>query len=206
MARPSNKAKIPEAAARVVVRRGITGVTISEVAAELGLSTGGVRYHFPTKESLLYAMVERLAELTEERIDSNRKGDDGPGSWTRGFVNAASVVGGDEGKKTQNLSIALLAAAAADTKLLGPMSDRQPTWRQHLNSDGIDPAIAHIVRLTADGLWINDVLNHPVVSDSERKAVMERLDDLTRTGDNTQDHASSSPRDTTPSKKPRDNS
>ena len=45
-----------DAAEAVVAREGITRLTLDAVAAEVGLSKGGVLHHFPTKDRLVEAM------------------------------------------------------------------------------------------------------------------------------------------------------
>jgi hypothetical protein len=74
----------------------------------------------------------------------------------------------------------MLAAGAANTDLLAPLHDRQAAWQRRQRDDGIDPATAAIVRLAADGLWMNDLFGLEVVSDDERAAVIERLRAMTR--------------------------
>ncbi|MCJ2053072.1 TetR/AcrR family transcriptional regulator [Methylobacterium sp. J-070] len=58
---------ILEAAAAVLVKRGARGLTIDAVAAEAGLSKGGVLHHYASKEALVLALVARkLTQLREE--------------------------------------------------------------------------------------------------------------------------------------------
>src|SRR5262245_38168897 len=51
-----------DAAEAVVARDGIARLTLDAVAAEVGMSKGGVLHHFPTKDALVEAMVVRCAE------------------------------------------------------------------------------------------------------------------------------------------------
>lgn len=175
----STKDRIIAAAARVAAERGVQNMTMDAVAEAAEISKGGVFYHFDSKHELLLAMVHKLVDLTEERIAVATKNDSGTGSWLRGFI-AASVEGkSDERAPYQDLSIAFLTAAANDTTLLAPMNDRQAAWREAINASGIDPALAHIVRLAADGLWINDVMGVPVLDEAEREAVVNQLNAFT---------------------------
>ena len=58
---------ILEAAAAVLLKAGARGLTIDAVAAEAGLSKGGVLHHYASKEALILALVARkLAQLREE--------------------------------------------------------------------------------------------------------------------------------------------
>ncbi|HKT56875.1 MAG TPA: TetR/AcrR family transcriptional regulator [Microbacterium sp.] len=54
---PSRRSII-DATARLVVAQGVEGIRIRQVAAEAGLSTGAVLYHFPDQDALLLAVHE----------------------------------------------------------------------------------------------------------------------------------------------------
>ena len=47
--RTSNRRKILDAIIAIVERDGITAVTFDAVAAETGLTRGGLLYHFPSR-------------------------------------------------------------------------------------------------------------------------------------------------------------
>lgn len=173
------RGRIVEAAAQLVLTSGISSFTLDAVASEAGISKGGLLYHFPSKEGLLLAMVKALISITEERIAEEQAEDHQPGSWLRGFIEACLVQDDPSAGSVGQLSVAFLTAAAADIKLLSPMADRQESWRKELNNSGIDPALAHIIRLAADGLWINDALGLPILSSEERELVYYRLRDMT---------------------------
>lgn len=176
------KRQIVEAAGRVVLDQGVAGLTLEAVAREAGLSKGGLLYHYGSKEALLGAMVERLIGVTEDRIATSREADTGAGSWTRGYLRACAVDDPPKGDAEGRLGVAVLAAGAIDPGLLERLRQRQDTWRERLCGDGIDPATAQVVRLAADGLWMNDVFGLPVLDSEERAAVLDRLEGLTRNG------------------------
>lgn len=52
--------QILDAAFRVATREGLEGMTVRRVAAEAGLSSGLVFFHFGTKEALMFALLDRL--------------------------------------------------------------------------------------------------------------------------------------------------
>src|SRR5690606_27325840 len=116
---------------------------------------------------------------TERVVRANQEEDNEPGSWLRGFIKACLTENADDLGSVGNLSVAFLTAAANDKKLLAPMNSRQEAWRKAINTDGIDPVRAHIVRLAADGLWIDDVMGVPVLAPEERVAVIQRLERMT---------------------------
>ena len=63
--------ELAEATWRVILRDGIGGVSMRDVAAEAGLSTGALRHYFANKEELMSGaarlMVERVAGRFEQR-------------------------------------------------------------------------------------------------------------------------------------------
>ena len=159
---------------------GAAGLTLAAVAAEAAFSKGGLLYHFATKEELLMAMVDRLIEVTEERIQAHRTTDTEPGSWARGYIRACAVDDVLANDPTGRLGVALLAAGATRPDLTEGLRARQATWRERLHEDGIDPANAQIARLATDGLWLSDIFGLAVLSEDERPGVIERLEALTR--------------------------
>ena len=174
------KQAILEAAGRIVLQRGATGLTLEAVAEEAGLSKGGLLYHYGSKEALLAAMVERLVDVTETCIEHHQARDSEGGRWTRAYLATCSAEGDAAGADTTRLDIAVLAAGANDPGLLEPLRRQQQDWSAHLRDDGIDPTTAAVVRLAADGLWMNDIFALPVLDAEERARVLTRLDRMTR--------------------------
>lgn len=179
MARRDTRQEILEAAGRVVLAQGASGLTLEAVAAEAGLSKGGLLYHFATKEDLLTGMVERLVELTETRIEQSAERDREPGRWCRGYLAACAV---DPGGRDpfDRLAASVLAAAANDPGLLAPLRAQERTWQERRRGDGLEATTAAILRLAADGLWMNDLFGIEVLSAEERASVAARLDEMTR--------------------------
>ncbi len=54
-----------EAACAVIARRGLSGITVSDIAEEAGCSYGVIAFHFKTKERLLLAVLNLLASNYE---------------------------------------------------------------------------------------------------------------------------------------------
>lgn len=71
MPRPSNtalrRAEITRALEKVMAEQGYSGATIAEVAREAGLRQGLVHYHFESKQAILLALIEQIAETLEQR-------------------------------------------------------------------------------------------------------------------------------------------
>lgn len=74
-AEEERKSQILDAAYNVGARRGLDRLTIRLVAAEAGLSSGLVHFHFKSKEALLLALLDRLLQTTavlcvDDAVDS----------------------------------------------------------------------------------------------------------------------------------------
>jgi len=71
MGRPSNtvqrRLEITRALEQVMAGQGYSGATIAEVARVAGLNPGLVHYHFKTKQEILLALIERIAQTLERR-------------------------------------------------------------------------------------------------------------------------------------------
>jgi len=154
---------ILNAATMLVLTRGVNGLTIDAVARTAKLSKGGVLYHFPSKESLIEGMVAMLVKGLEE--DLNRelaKDSNAPGAFTRAFLRASlNPIDPRKDKAASNklgLFAALSAGTALDPVLLKPLQDGFVEWQRKLEDDGIDPAVASVVRMAVDGLWFAEVL------------------------------------------------
>ncbi|MFJ9697858.1 TetR/AcrR family transcriptional regulator [Kitasatospora sp. NPDC101183] len=69
----SRKTSIMEAAARVIARRGVRGLRVEELAAEAGVSTALIYYHFKDRTGILRQTLEfindRAERYTTERAE-----------------------------------------------------------------------------------------------------------------------------------------
>jgi TetR/AcrR family transcriptional regulator, transcriptional repressor for nem operon len=84
------KAAIMDAAERRIQQGGFGGFSFREIAADVGIKSSSVHYHFPTKEDLAAAVIRRWAEYTSELIDSELQKDPDPVRvWTKAFRGTA---------------------------------------------------------------------------------------------------------------------
>lgn len=66
----ARRQEIADAVLAVVAERGLPAVSLSEVAAQAGVSAGRVQHYFPTKRKLIEAAFDRGNELSSARIRS----------------------------------------------------------------------------------------------------------------------------------------
>lgn len=165
------------AASEVVRAEGVSGLSLEAVARKAGVSKGGLLYHFSTKDALLTAMVTDLLERFEVELEQELRRDEepGPGRWLRAFVRATFATPPPD----FDLTAGILAAAATDPLLLAPFRGAFKRWQQLAESDGLDPALATLIRLAADGLWFADLLDVAPPTGLLRTRVLDTLLQLT---------------------------
>lgn len=60
--------EIIEAAGKILTESGVSGLTIKNLAAEMGFSEAALYRHFKSKEDIIVAMLEYLAQSMDERL------------------------------------------------------------------------------------------------------------------------------------------
>jgi DNA-binding transcriptional regulator YbjK len=118
---------VSEAAWRVMVRDGLTALSVRNVAAEAGLPPSSLRYTFPTQASVRDSAVALLVERMAERVA--RHGESGGESGGESDANDPSEAAAaraillellpldDERRVEMEVSLALGAMAATDRAL-----------------------------------------------------------------------------------------
>lgn len=84
------KTAIMNAAERRMQQGGFGGFSFREIAADVGIKSSSVHYHFPTKDDLAAAVIRRWAEYTSELVDKELEKDPDPVRvWTKAFRGTA---------------------------------------------------------------------------------------------------------------------
>jgi AcrR family transcriptional regulator len=170
------RARIVRAAEDVVVRDGVSRLTLEAAAAEAGVSKGGVLYHFPTRAALVTAMVCRFVESFDADLEHLGAYSGETGAFARAYLEATlapTVEPGDV--HNRRLGGALLAGVAADPELLAPLRERFDAWQRAVEHDGLAPGVGSLVRLAADGLWLSDLFDLAPLQDKERERIAKHL-------------------------------
>lgn len=173
MARPSNRAKVLEAAVRLAQREGVTAVTLDSVAAEAALTKGGLMYHFPSREALLAGVEEYLAA-----------------SWNEMLTAAAGKPAAEVGPRERMAAYAAVATQSASSAELAfiiefskhggtgsPWARVAAEWTPSVQDAMDDPELMDLflARLAADGLWVLESLACTPMGDDVRRILAERI-------------------------------
>jgi AcrR family transcriptional regulator len=176
----STRERILEAAEDVVLSDGVTCLTLEKAAARAGLSKGGVLYHFRTKDALVAAMVERLADRFDEGLRVHRGLRPERGEFARAYVEecfAEPVT--DDDLRVERVGAALIAAIASQPELLASLRASFAGWQREIEQDAADPVAATIARFAADGMWLCELFGidglTPAMRDAVRAAVLRMV-------------------------------
>jgi AcrR family transcriptional regulator len=169
--RDGTRQRLLDAAAAVVRRDGPRALTLDTVAAQAGLSKGGLLYHFATKDALVDALVEDWLDRFEAEVVKGTT----ERSWALAYARACAQRRSAAERATD---VALLVAMAGDPGGLETVRSRYATWQDRLVADAPDAADATLVRLAADGLWFADLLGLAPPTGELRQAVTARLEEL----------------------------
>ncbi len=162
MARPSRRAELLEAAAAVIRRDGAAALTLDSVAAEAGVSKGGVLYHFASKRALIDGLISRWLDDFAAQLDE--------GDFAAAYVRACDLSTAD-----LESEVGLLAGMLEEPEVLEVARERYAEWTARILADVPDPVDAWVVRLAADGLWYSDLLGIAAPRGDDRRRLMERL-------------------------------
>lgn len=162
------------------MRDGVGHLTLEAVAAEAGLSKGGVLYNYPNKDALIRGMVERLIEQTEAEIARIAENDPEPkGRHLRAYLAVTFPGPNVLPERVNRVCAVLLTAILTNSSLLDPVREYFGAMQKRLLAEGLDERMVHIIRLAADGLWLSEMLQMPGPEGESRQSVITQLNKLT---------------------------
>ena len=148
-----------DAAGAVVARQGIASLTLDAVAAEYGMSKGGVLHHFPSKDRLVEAMVLRSAEGWRAHFTrAYEHMPPGPGRMARALLHHCLSDAKGWTRELQRSSSACFAALAQNPSLMAPMREVYTELQRRLAHDGLPAGVGEAVGAAINGLWLYWVL------------------------------------------------
>jgi AcrR family transcriptional regulator len=166
------------AATKLIVQHGAANLTLDAIAAESGVSKGGLLHHFPTKDTLLRELLiyhtaifdARLARELETEPKKKR------GRWARAYIRAS--LNPDPGE--MEIGWALASIVTADPELIDLANEGFRNWERQSLNDGLAPARATAIRLACDGYWLGELGGTPTMDDGSKLALTEELTGWTK--------------------------
>jgi AcrR family transcriptional regulator len=173
--------RILDAAETRLLHGGPGGLVLDAIAAEAGVSKGGLLYHFGSKEVLVAGLLERMLDHLDRELERLVRDDPAPiGAWTRAYLASTVTPEGQPADNSAQLMAGILATLGRDSSHLETLRSRFARWHARLESDGIDRTTATLVRLAADGLWLTALLGLPGLDPETGGDAIRALRDLTR--------------------------
>ncbi|HWJ73445.1 MAG TPA: TetR/AcrR family transcriptional regulator [Kaistia sp.] len=172
--RSSTRDRIMEAATAVAHAVGPAHLSLDAVAEEAGVSKGGLLYHFPTKASLIKAVIERHLETVARSAGIEAGAPPPDGSVTavalmRAFcATPAAKPGGAQG---------FLAALAETPELLEPIRDHNKRIVDCLRQ-AREPDIALMTFLVVEGLRCLQIFDANPISEQETHRIFATLSEI----------------------------
>lgn len=143
-----------DAAEAVVLRESIGHLTLDAVAAEAGASKGGLMHHFPSKEKLAEAMVERIvANWREDVLAAIDAETGGAGRVPSAILKMALSRPKEWTEQCRRSSVVLIAALVTCPRLVEPMRVFHRELMEMVARDGLPKGVGEAVVLAIDGLW-----------------------------------------------------
>jgi AcrR family transcriptional regulator len=160
--------RILDAAAEVFSAKGYHGTLVDEIAAEAETSKGGIYFHFPNKQAIFLALLDRLADMLRERVEAAIRGEADP------IVRAETALrvvldtfGGHRRLARLFLVEALGAGPEFNARMMQIRAEFADLIRSHLDQAVARGAIPPLDTATAATAWfgaINEVVTHWALS------------------------------------------
>ena len=171
------RARIRVAAAKVIERDGAGHLTLEKVAAEAGVSKGGLLYHYPSKDALLQGLLDHLLENRAGLVDDLGSADEvSNAALLNGLIDADFDLPKDERIMAQGL----IAASAENADLLAPAKQYVEALFEQLGASKATAATARTILLASQGLQFLELLGLLSMSVNERNEIRQHLKSLTQ--------------------------
>jgi AcrR family transcriptional regulator len=177
----STRRKLLVAASSILTQRGVTALTLQEVASLAQVSKGGLLYHFASKSALISGLLDFA--LTEFDRDAERlaTADGKPGAWTRAYIRASFPIPGMGTYETSLTAGALIGSLSLEPSLGSVYAEWAARWSKRFESDNIPMASVQLARFAVEGLWFNESIGLRLMDDAARSAFLDGLIKTTRT-------------------------
>jgi len=156
--------RILEAATRVFSTKGYHGTLVDEIAAEAETSKGGVYFHFPNKQAIFLALLDRLANILRERVQTAVANEQDPLERAEAALHVALDTFGSHRRLARLFLVdALGAGPELNARMLQIRAEFAGLIRIHLDDAVAQHRIKPLDTHTAATAWfgaVNEVVTH----------------------------------------------
>ncbi|MBF6223725.1 TetR/AcrR family transcriptional regulator [Nocardia abscessus] len=169
--------RILDALETLLLEKGMSHVTLENVAATAGVSKGGLLYHFKSKDALLAGLVGRLADRAGEQLDAAVAKGATVAEWYLQTPNPDNAADAVELALYRSVLAAMrtIDATPEPDEVQQAMAELMNSWSDGLNEEVADPVQADIIRLVGDGVYLRALLGLPPIDPARYRHVVDRL-------------------------------
>lgn len=172
MATSTTRDRILDALERLLLDLSAQQATLEAVAAEAGVSKGGLLYHFPTKEAMLAAMVRRMGARSDAQFAEAVAGGTEVAEF---YLQTFDEADFEDRPLYQSVLAALRSADGSHGEVHTAVVEVMRSWDHWLQAEFDDPVQAEIVRLVGDGIFMAALLDLPAPDPGLHRQVVDRL-------------------------------
>lgn len=179
--------RITQAALELFGIYGYERTSVDMIVREAGYSKGAFYNHFPSKEDLLFFLLEQRVKSNQERIDALYGQMSHPGQWLRSVLENLLHMG-DRDKQWAALSVEFMVQAMRDERLGKRMALIHQDWRRLISNKlrttdshragrmAADPeTIAAAVMAMVDGFIIHASMEPELLTSTRINQLVEHL-------------------------------
>jgi AcrR family transcriptional regulator len=116
--------RILNAATEVIARQGYSGAGVQEIIERAGASKGSFYFHFPSKEKMVEALVQRMSEKLIARVQELVEGQPTPLHRVAASIDALIATFARQRRVAQVLLLNIIGHGRATDKRFLPMRER----------------------------------------------------------------------------------
>ncbi len=171
MNRQNSKAVILDAVEAVIAKAGAARMSLDSVAQKAGVSKGGLMYHFPTKKSLIKAVVDRLVEEFQTVVKERMKKSDSHSDFPEVVLDC--VLSSDEYRL--RIGKVMLTACLSDCELLKPFDNMRQDVEREMRNSGVAEEKVGLISYTIRGIILRELLQSAPLAAREKTLLKREL-------------------------------
>ncbi|PWH07497.1 TetR family transcriptional regulator [Brachybacterium endophyticum] len=149
----SAREDVLDALEQILIRDGERAATLDAVAAQAGVSKGGLLYHFGSKKALVEGLADRMRERAALDAQQMAEAPDGPSIY---YVRTSVF---EDTPFDRTLVAATRLSGGDDAPVHAAFADVREGWLALIREEVGDAATAEAIMLIGDGLYYNAVLD-----------------------------------------------